>query len=191
MATPAFRANHTKHLIGRIKSLPDAERERISKGIAAPRAIVREASIFDWIDAPTHVAIVNGVSEALSRERAIAFWRELVFDGFARTLLKPLVQGAVRLHGKSPKSLMRMAPRAWSLISRDCGRLSVELDHSPTEIAIELDDVPPVVSGSTGMLQFFEGGLLATAQRFDLSARVLADDRGRARGTLLLRMTWD
>lgn len=191
MGTPAFRANHTKHLIGRIKALPESERERILSGVARARAEVREASIFDWIDAATHVGIVNGVSESLSRERAVAFWQDLVFDGFGRTLLRPLVQGALGLHGNTPKSLVRMAPRAWSLISRDCGNMSVELERSPTEIVIELADTPSVVSASTGMLQFLEGGLLAAARRCGRSARVFPDDRKRERGTLVLQMIWN
>ena len=191
MATPAFRANHTKHLIGRIKALPAPERDRVLNRIAGARAKVREASIFDWIDAPTHVAIVDGIAESMSRERSIVFWRELAADGFGRTLLRPLVQGAIGLHGKTPKSLIRMAPRAWSLLSRDCGKFRVELERSATEVEIGIDGAPLIVSASTGMLQFFEGGLLATAQWFGLTGRVLTDDRKRERGVLTLHMTWN
>jgi hypothetical protein len=187
---PEIRANHSKHTIARIKTLAEPDRSRILQQIELPRARIREASVFDWLPVHVHVQLVAGITEMLPPVRALAFYKSLMADAFSKSLLRPIVQGAIAIHGRTPKSLLRMSPRTWSLISRNAGTLSVDLDRGAEEASACFQDLPPAIAKSTGMLQFFEGGLCAAVEHFGATPRVRVDVSKLARGEARFEVSW-
>jgi hypothetical protein len=187
---PEVRANHSKHVIGRIKLLAEPDRTRILSQIATARARIRDASVFDWIPMHLHVQVVAGIAEMLPPVRALAFWKELMADAFQKSLLRPIVQGAIAIHGKNPKSLLRMGPRTWKLISRHAGSVAVDLERGPNEVVTTLSDLPMAVTKSSAMLQFFEGSLSACVEHFGEAPRVRVDASKLSRGDARFDVAW-
>jgi hypothetical protein len=188
---PQIRANHSKHVISRIKVLAEPDRTRLLTRVAAPREMLREASVFDWLPAHIHVQLVDGISEMLPPVRAIAFWRSLMADAFSKSLLRPIVQGAIAIHGRSPKSLIRMGPRTWHLISKNAGELVVDLERGPCEASGTLSELPAVINKSSGMLQFFEGSLSSCVEHFGLTPQLRTDASRIARGEVRIDLSWE
>jgi hypothetical protein len=168
---PEIRANHSKHVIARVKCLPEPQRTRILATIAPLRGRVREAGIFDWLPAAVHVELVDSVNAALRQDEVHGFWRELILDGFARALLRPLVSGALGVYGPTPHSFLRLVPHAWTLVIRECGVVAFER-KSDNEASLEFSKLPRVIDQSPGMLAFFQGGLQATYRYFKKSGQV-------------------
>ena len=191
MPEARIRANHSKHLISRIKVLPEPDRTRILQRIDGVRARVREASVFDWLPARFHTELVAGITEMLPPVRALAFFKNLMADAFGKALLRPLVQGAIAIHGRDPKSLLRMAPRTWSLVSKDAGSFAVDLERGDGEAVGTMTDMPPVIAKSSGMLQFFEAGMCSCVEHFGGTPIVRMDISKLTRGELRLDIAWD
>ena len=173
---PEIRANHSKHLMGRIKRLPEPSRGVALGAIGTLRDEIRAAGLFDWLPAERHVRLSDGVVEALGRHAAQEFWRDVLLDGFARALLRPLVSGALGVYGKTPLSLLRLSPHAWTLVTRDCGMLEFERS-SDNSARMRFRELPPVVERSAGMLAFFHGGLESTYSYFRCRGRVALVER--------------
>lgn len=171
MAKSEIRANHSKHVIARIKKLPEPQCTQILTAVDSVRAKIRDAGIFDWYPAEVHLELVHHVHAVLPAEALLQFWCDLVLDGFSRALLKPLVTGGLGVYGKKPTSFLRLAPHAWNLVTRQCGVLTCKPQtEGITHMA--LTELPPVIDRSPGMIAFVEGGLRATYRYFSLSGNV-------------------
>ncbi len=191
MSAPKFRANHTKHSIGHVKRLPEPERTRVLDRIANERDEVRKASIFDWVEGRLHVAVADAVFDVLGRPRALEFWRDVMLDAFSRSLLRPIVRGAIAIHGSNPASVLMMSPRAWSLVAKDVGKISVSADDDPPHVVITFRELPKLFSDSPGMLAFCEGAITAVGVYLDEPLRVHTEVSKLAAGELHLHVDWD
>ncbi len=152
------------------------------------RATIRDAGLFDWIDAAPYLALVRALETGLGGERARAFWQDHLREAFGRPLIKPLRVSAYALHGRSPWSLVRNAARAWSLVSRDCGapRASSPADG---EALVEFTDLPRVIRATPEMLGVWAGNLRACIADAGRVGRV-EERPDWTSGRVALRLTW-
>lgn len=190
MSAPKFRANHTKHSIGHVKRLPEPERTRLLDQLADLRTEVRKASIFDWLDGELHIALADAIVAVLGRGRAIEFWRDVMLDAFSRALLRPIVSGAIAIHGGTPEAMLRMSPRAWSLVAKNGGEISVDADRTARRAVITFRRLPRIMADSPGLLAFFEGALTAVGSHLKVPLRVHSNVSGLERGELHLNVEW-
>src|SRR4051812_18532192 len=117
---PQFRANWTKLILKWVRGLPAPQGDIIVAAIG-PATIeeVRVAGVFDWLPATAHLRVTDAIREILG-EGARGFWRNLMHASLSRSLLQPLLEGGLRLFGRSPHSILRMTPQAVALIARSC-----------------------------------------------------------------------
>jgi len=139
---PQFRANWTKLVLKFARQRPDEERDRILAAIgAATLARVKQAGMFDWLPATVHMAVVGAIHEELGASARL-FWRELMAASLQRSLLKPLLDGGIRLFGRSAHSVLRMTPQAMQLIARGCGDVRVERGAAAGSVVLTFAHVP-------------------------------------------------
>src|SRR4051812_20404510 len=113
---PQFRANWTKLTLKFLRARPAPERDPILTRIGVDvLGQVRAAGVFEWLPAPLHLAVANSIHDTLGADGGRRFWRDLMEVSFERSLLKPLVDGGLRLFGRSPLGILRMTPQAYSL----------------------------------------------------------------------------
>jgi hypothetical protein len=72
----------------------------------------------------------------------------------------------------------------------NAGVLSVDLERGPGEASATFHELPPAIAKSTGMLQFFEGGLCAAVEHFGATPRVRVDVSKLARGEARFEVSW-
>ncbi|MCU1277705.1 MAG: hypothetical protein JWM53_1251 [bacterium] len=177
---PQFRANWTKLILKWIRRLPASQSEVILATIG-PATIeeVHAAGVFDWLPATAHLQVTDAVRESLG-EGARGFWRDLMHASLSRSLLKPLLEGGLRLFGRSPHSILRMTPQAVSLIARSCGTILVSRAEAPDSTRLTFENLPPplrrpswveVCAGNCeGVLDYLELGGTVTTATGDLAA---------------------
>jgi hypothetical protein len=139
---PQIRANWSKHTLHYVRRHPRRDTILAFIGEESVREIAA-AGILAWLPAVHHARIFDAVFKALAQSGAAAFWRDAMLANFAGPLLSPLVQGGLRLFGATPYSIIRMSPRAWQLVTRDCGTQRVTAGDADVAVQMDFDGLPP------------------------------------------------
>ena len=146
MTQPAIRNSWTKTALRRARSLPPETRESIVAAI--PEDVqnkVRRGRDADWIPLEEAVVVAEAIATALGDEGMVDFWAELIADSYAGGLFRQLVAKAINI-GSDGTRLLKLAPQAWALSSRDCGVVVTE--KSDTGISVRSQDFPEAVRRS-------------------------------------------
>lgn len=142
-AKPSIRANWSKHALRHVRRLAAVNRDAILGEIGEDSLKqIGTAGILSWLPAEHHARIFDAVRSVLGQPGAVSFWRDVMSANLDQPLLRPLVQGGVRLFGANPSSVIRMSPRAWSLVARDCGTHLVSRGEGRVEVRLEFVDTP-------------------------------------------------
>ena len=144
---PQIRANWSKQALRHVRHLAPAARDAIQREIGEETMRqIGSAGVLAWLPAQHHARIFDAVITVLAPTNAVAFWRDAMLANLEQPLLRPLVQGGLRLFGATPYSVVRMSPRAWSLVTRDCGTHEVSRGEGRVELRLELVDMPRVLA---------------------------------------------
>ncbi len=165
---PGIRNSWTRVAMRRIRSYPDARRHEVLDTIsrAAQNAIARLRSD-DWLPAEYAVEVCEALLRVLGAEQTVEFWADVVQDSYAGGLLEPLIH-QIRSGGAS--NLLDLAPQAWELSARNCGRVALVVGQGP--LRLEARDLPPQVRDSLGIQAMFAGALRAMLSFSKLDAAV-------------------
>lgn len=137
-----IRASYAKTVVGGIKRFSERERDALLRGIGEPlRAEIRNYGMLEWMPAQRFVELVDVIAATLGPDAARNFWRANLLLSLERRLLSPLRLGAIALYGNSPRSLLKMTPQAWELVTRNGGTCRVE-DRPPHELVLRFTDLP-------------------------------------------------
>jgi len=127
----------------------------------------------DWLPIDRGLEVFNALVGVLGPERAVDFWRDVVYDSWVGGLLEPLITGA----RDSGKSTLTLAPEAWALSARDCGEI-VLVHGEDRSLRLEARDLPPQLRESLGLQVLFAGALKAMLAFSKLDASVEIDAEG-------------
>jgi hypothetical protein len=157
----AFRAFWAKFTVATAKRAMDPLRSSVLNAMGREvRDEIRSASSLEWQPARVFVGLCSAI--ARDEDLAIRFWRYSLRQSIAQPLIRTLVDGGISLFGRSPVALYRRTPRAYSLVSRECGELSFRETVHPTTIVLRLADVPPA-QRERGLLLMLAGGFRGQA----------------------------
>lgn len=102
-------------------------------------ARIRDAmptDVLEWIDAATRVnwfpvqtdiALTEAVARCAGAEGLARWSADTMRRSFEGPMLKPIVDGAIRIFGLSPAGMLKFAPTAWAHIYRNCGALEYKV----------------------------------------------------------------
>jgi hypothetical protein len=125
-----------------VEQLDAASRDSI-RGALPGRLIseVKEATPVGWIGIADNVLLADTIASCLGAARARPFFRQVLLLEYQSSLLKPFVEGIARVLGLTPTTFVKMAPRGWELVYRDCGSLEGR-PVSETEACLVISDLP-------------------------------------------------
>lgn len=104
-------------------------------------AAIASATRLDWLPFAANLELIEAV-HAEGGEPAVREWARRALLRTARApLLKPIVDGAVRLFGLEPGGVLRFAPRVWEIVFRHCGEM--EVAPREREARLSLVRLPP------------------------------------------------
>ncbi len=159
MTQPAIRNSWTKTALRRVRSLPPDVREAIVAAIPPElQNEVRRGRDTDWIELDKAVTVAEAIAAGLGDEGMVDFWAELIADSYAGGLFRQLVAKAINI-GSDGTRLLKLAPQAWGLSSRDCGVVVTE--KTETGVTVRSQDFPEAVLRSGAFDALFRGALTA------------------------------
>jgi len=126
----------------------------------------------DWMAVGEMIGLCDAIAEVLGEEGGRELWRELIRDTYDSGLLRPLV-AEVRstLSGEAAADqLLRLAPQAWALASRDCG--SIKLEHGDGQVSLNSGDLLPALVRSRGIHCIFYGACQSMLDLFRVNAEI-------------------
>ncbi len=173
MSEAVVRAHFAKIAVRRLRALPEGKgadiRERMTKGLASR---LRGLSSDDWMPVEEMIGLCDAIAEVLEEDGACELWTELIRDTYDSGLLRPLM-AEVRstLSGEAAADqLLRLAPQAWALASRNCG--SIELDDSDGQVRLSSGDLLPALVRSPGIHCLFYGACQSMLDQFRVNAEI-------------------
>jgi hypothetical protein len=116
------------------------------------------------------------------------FWRENLLLSLDRRLLTPLRLGAIAIYGDSPRSLLKMTPQAWELVSRNCGTCQTT-DRPPTAITLRFESLPSVLCNA-GMYALWSGGTESCIEKMGYEGWAQADSSHARDGIVEINVEW-
>jgi hypothetical protein len=184
MSSPAIINSWNRAAMRRVRSFPDATRLPILDTItrATQNAIAR-ARADEWLSVEYTIEVCDTLVEVLGAEKAVEFWRDLVYDSWVGGLLEPLsssLQSSPDPAGAEPdaeqlrqrnKGVLALAPAAWLMSARDCGEIVVASDETGS-MRLEARNLPPIVRVSEGIHVMYAGAIKAMLAFSRLPTRV-------------------
>lgn len=168
-----IRASYAKTVIGGIKRLPEKECAALLKGIGDElRGEIRNYGMLEWMPAARFIELVRAIERLLGNEGAKLFWRANLLLSLERRLLSPLRLGAIAIYGNSPRSLLKMTPQAWELVTRDGGTCRTE-DKPPNGIVLCFDSLPHELC-DPAMHSLWSGGSESCIERMGFTGKAHA-----------------
>lgn len=176
MGQPAIVNSWNRVAMRRIRSFPDDERhgalDLISR--ATKNAIARARSD-EWLPVEHAIEVCDALVSVLGAERAVEFWRDVVYDSWVGGLLESL-GGKLREDSdedtleRRNDGVLALAPAAWTMSARDCGEIVARRDDGGMQL--EARDLPRQVLASEGIRVMYAGALKAMLAFSGLSASV-------------------
>ncbi len=199
--TAQIRASYTKLALKYLKQGNAQDWDALRAQIGdAPLAEIRAAGPIAWLPATTHAAVADATIALYGAYEARVVWRDVMLAGFERSMLRPLVGGALRLYGEKPSSILRMTPQGWSLAFKDCGRAWMEdrtedpaYEQGPQadgHALICFEDLPHAISMSDGLIESFVANCDAALAYVKCRGQVNADRTSLGRGVLRIEVSW-
>lgn len=151
---------------------------------------IESASRVQWLPLEHHTQLNDRALDALGRQQFQKVWRWAMLRVVESKTLRATVTGALRLFGATPASLIKLAPRAWDLLARDAGKLTVNIDQDQANGRMTLTDFPMehFRSGS------FAEGLVGVIESFldicETSGEVTLASNTPAVGRAVYEITW-
>lgn len=183
-----IRASYAKTVIGGIKRRPERERDALLLGIGdALRTEIRNYGMLEWMPAARFVDLVRAISETVGADAAKAFWRANLLLSLERRLLSPLRLGAIAIYGNSPRSLLKMTPQAWELVTRNGGTCKTE-DMPPNGVVLHFEALPSALR-DRAMHALWSGGSESCIERMGFTGSAHAAAGARA-GSVDVTVSW-
>jgi hypothetical protein len=183
-----IRASYAKTVIGGIKRRPERESDALLKAIGEPmRAEIRNYGMLEWMPAQRFADLVSAITTALGPAAAKSFWRANLLLSLERRLLSPLRLGAIALYGNSPRSLLKMTPQAWELVTRNGGVCRTE-DLPSHGIVLRFSELPKELC-HPAMHQLWSGGSESCLERMSFQGEAHAAV-GKAERSVDITVRW-
>jgi hypothetical protein len=187
-STAMVRASYAKTVIGGIKRRPERERDALMSAIGEPlRAEIRNYGMLEWMPAQRFAELVGAIATALGPAAAKSFWRANLLLSLERRLLSPLRLGAIALYGNSPRSLLKMTPQAWELVTRNGGTCCTE-DLPANGIVLRFSALPRELC-LPAMQHLWSGGSESCLERMSFQGEAHAEV-GATTGCVDITVRW-
>lgn len=177
MGEPAIINSWTRVAMRRIRSFPDEQRLPLLDSISrTTQNAISRARADDWLPVAHTIEVCDALVEALGAERAVEFWRDIVYDSWVGGLLERL-GGQLRdqqdedTARRRNDGVLMLAPAAWTMSARDCGEI-IAARNDNGRLQLEARDLPPSVRASEGIRVMYAGALKAMLGFSHLSASV-------------------
>lgn len=191
MSEALVRASIPKSSWAEVQRSPPSARDHILRVLGGSFAHEIDATLaVAWVPFAVEAHMADAVYEALGPTGARAFYREKTLHSFDVAWLKPLISASRRLFGATPNSFLKMLPRAWSTLSKDCGEYAWEAMGERSGASVIRAFPTQLYRRKEAWLESIIGGYEAFFGPFSLRGTVEAEDIDLARGHGRFVLSW-
>jgi hypothetical protein len=189
---PLIRASLPKSSWAEIVRAPADDKQRIIAVLGpAFEAELNAATTVTWVPFALEARIADAVFQALGPTKTRAFYRAKTERSFDIPFLKPLITSSLRLFGASPNSMLKMVPKTWTTLSRNCGRYEWTDEGQPRRGVVNIHDFPTrFYRQRDAWLDSCYGGYEAFFMPFRLMGTVSIGEVDFPRGHAQFILTW-
>lgn len=157
---PAVRARSAQDAMAYLDSFRPGSLEAVRAAIPeGALAIIEDSPRTSWLSVEHDRHLPRAIVSVLGEDDATAMWRAFVGSHVQSPLLRSLLDGATRLLGFSPGTLVWMVPKAWGQVYREfCTPKVIERDDHHATLALE--DIAPEVLAEPAYLICFRAVIL-------------------------------
>jgi hypothetical protein len=144
-----------------------------------------------WVPFRIEARIADAVYQALGPAGTRAFYKAKTEKSFDIPWLRPLVTSSLRLFGATPNSLLKMLPRTWPTLSRNCGSYEF-IDDGAARRGVSIINGFPTSAyrRHEAWLDSIFGGYEAFFAPFRLQGSVAVDEVNVVAGHARFTLTW-
>jgi hypothetical protein len=147
---------------------------------------LESASAVGWLPVRVDVELTECFLDVAGEERALRALRDNMANALNSAVLKPLLDGAFAIFGRSPAKMLKWTSKVWSLLYRDCGRLALASSDEHSAV-LEGTGFPPELLDSDKYLKGVAGSILGFFDVLGIEAQSEFERLGKGRVSFLLR----
>lgn len=172
--TPQTKATFAHSIQVAIASLPPAQAAAIREKAGAAWLQISQAPSIAWIDEVPYNALTGAAREVLGDAAMRELFRFLGRRVTHTVSFQQLMEGAIRLMGLSPHTLLKVMPRGRESVVRNSGTMTYER-VSARCARLRLRDFPPSTYSSGTTVILLAGTMLGLVDLAGYSASVKVD----------------
>lgn len=187
---PQMKAGHIKQNLVLGEELAGARVEDFRRVLGA-KAIeeIESVSKVAWLPVALDIHLNHAIEEICGPGSNRARSRASTHESLSGGLLGPLVEGVRRVFGLNPSSVMKVLPRGWGALYRNCGVAKVvKLDDK--RAAVDFRELPPLVVNDAIYLDSVAGGFHALLDICAVEGDVTVEDPNSDAGTVRFLFVW-
>jgi hypothetical protein len=151
---------------------------------------VHKAMAVAWLPLTLNIELADTIARCLGTERARPFFRSMLLAEYQSSLFKPFIAGISRAFGVTPAVFVRMAPRGWELVYRECGKLE------PTEVGLGhanlvFSQLPAVCVKNTLWLDAVRSTFYTAFDLSEVDGEIEWDELDLSGRRAVMRFQWD
>lgn len=145
---PSIRAAWTRGILEYYERNYDERRTWSCLQALAPQTLraIRTMSELDWLPIAQHIEFLEALLADTGPAEFVALYRRGSLELMHSPLLRTTAVSGVRVFGR--RAILRVLPRAWNLVVRDCGKLGVSRHASRNCTQVTLRAIPADVAAS-------------------------------------------
>jgi len=192
MPIPHIRASWTRMFLEQMRrGLPTPDVQKIlDRAGAGALAVLDQASPLGWLEADTHMGLLNAARDVLGATRNQSFWRTVTRESFDRPIFRALVQGTLALFGRSPTHVLKTIPKGWGLITTACGEITVTSPERSQHAEMLWQSIPTVVCRTDSFATAWVGSIHALLDVTQRAGDVQLDAKALSAGIARYDIRW-
>jgi hypothetical protein len=146
---------------------------------------LESASPVSWLPAGVDIELTERFLEVAGEERAFRALRDNMANALNSAVLKPMLDGAFVVFGRSPAKMLKWTSKMWSLLYRRCGQLVLARSGDRSAV-IEGIDLPPELVANANYMKGIAVALLGFFDILGIDAECDLRELGEGRASFLL-----
>jgi hypothetical protein len=190
-AVPSIRALLTKELLATLRA-DDPDLMPLVASLLPPALMeaIAKTRVVGWVPFAAQMHLNRAMRQVLGNSAYQDAWRRAMLRSYDQTLLRPLVEGTLRLFGASPQGLSKVMPRIWGVVTRGAGELTLEPPPGPNRAVTLLSGFPRDPGFAELFVLGFAGCMSSIFDVCDVPGEVVVHDLDAEQGTARFELRW-
>ncbi len=189
-SAPLMRASHMQHNISGLAELGQEAEARVRELLQPTTAsTIVESPRSMWLPLALDVELTSCVETVVGQQGLFDWSRNAQKKTFEGPLLRPVIDGGLRLFGVRPLRIYKLTPRAFTLMFRNCGEIKIDSKGDCSLDIVHTHAPPGMADGA--YLHGSAGAYSAGLDILGFRGSVTVAPREAGNPTVVYEVRWD